>query len=114
MNVIFARFSSSTLKAVSVSIFLLVWAWGWPGGNYRLDVSVDGKFITGIPFSVVSAQTTAPAPSSSPEKKSKGLRAPQKAGSSDGLLGRWKCSNSYGAASLEFQTGTGSSTKERR
>ena len=78
---------------------------GWPVGNYRLDVSVDGKFITSIPFSVVSTPTVAETPTSSPEKKSKGLRAPQKSGSSDGLLGRWKCSNSYGVASLEFQTG---------
>ena len=78
---------------------------GWPVGNYRLDVSVDGKFITSIPFSVAAAQTAAQAPSSSPDKKSKGLGAPQTSGSSDGLLGRWKCSNSYGAASLEFLTG---------
>lgn len=78
---------------------------GWPVGNYRLDVSVDGKFITSMPFSVASARTVVQSPTSSPEKKSKGLRAPQTSGSSDGLLGRWKCSNSYGVASLEFQTG---------
>ena len=78
---------------------------GWPVGKYRLDVSVDGKFITSIPFSVVSAPTVVQSPTSSPEKKSKGLRAPQTAGSADGLLGRWKCSNSYGVASLEFHPG---------
>jgi len=28
---------------------------GWPVGSYRLDINVDGKFITSIPFSVASA-----------------------------------------------------------
>jgi len=78
---------------------------GWPVGNYRLDVSVAGKFVTSIPFSVESAPTLAQAPTPSSEKKSKGLRAPQASGASDGLLGRWKCSNAYGVASLEFQAG---------
>ena len=78
---------------------------GWPVGKYRLDVSVDGKFVTSITFSVASAIPLDQGPSSSPEKKSKGLKAPQASGPSDGLLGRWKCSNSYGVASLEFLTG---------
>jgi len=64
---------------------------GWPVGKYRLDVSVDGKFVTSITFSVASAIPLDQGPSSSPEKKSKGLKAPQASGPSDGLLGRWKC-----------------------
>jgi len=44
---------------------------GWPVGNYRLDVSVAGKFVTSIPFSVESAPTLAQAPTPSSEKKSR-------------------------------------------
>lgn len=68
---------------------------GWPQGNYRLDVFLDGTFVTNAPFSIAAA--SAPVPAAPP--------APAPSATSGNLTGCWRCESAEGQSSLEFQAG---------
>lgn len=69
---------------------------GWPQGNYRLDVYLDGTFVTNVPFSIAAGNAPA-----SPSTPAASAPAP---GASGGLTGCWRCASDEGQSLLEFQS----------
>jgi len=58
---------------------------GWPVGNYKLLLYINGTFVTSVPFKVVQAGSWSSAPASPGERQAGGL----------GLEGSWQCRKSY-------------------
>lgn len=66
---------------------------GWPTGNYRLDIYVDNKFSTSVPFAILKSTSQ----SNSNAKTTKNDPASQ-------LLGTWYCQLPMGTSVLVFQS----------
>ncbi len=90
---------------------------GWPQGNYKLDVYIDGTFAVSAPFSVVRAAAGESA--AVPAGKNKGKAAvskkspdersttPVKKSRGTGLLGTWQCQMQGGTSTLVFESENG-------
>ena len=69
---------------------------GWPRGNYKLDVYIDGKFAVSAPFSVTGAAS----------KKSPGedVRSAAKKDQGSALVGTWECQMQGGVSTIVFES----------
>jgi hypothetical protein len=70
---------------------------GWPAGNYRLDISVDDKFVMSAPFRVVKVSGQAP-----PSPSQQGRTRPSDP--AQDLLGSWQCVTANGIIPIIFQS----------
>lgn len=72
---------------------------GWPAGNYRLDISVDDKFVMSTPFRVVnvSGQGQAPLTPSQPGRT-------RTSDPAQDLLGSWQCMTANGIIPIIFRS----------
>jgi hypothetical protein len=75
---------------------------GWPKGNYKLDVYIEGEFAVSAPFSVIGAADEKSATSTkSTGQKTEG---PAKKAPRTALLGTWQCRMPAGTSILVFES----------
>jgi len=75
---------------------------GWPKGNYKLDVYIEGEFAVSAPFSVIGgADGERPASKKPKEGKAGG---PAKKDAASALLGTWECRMPAGTSILVFES----------
>lgn len=76
---------------------------GWPTGRYKLDLYIDDKYVTSVPFSIVSVQDKEGTVSSKAPTEGKPRMKTTKGVASE-LIGTWQCRMPIGTSTLIFES----------